>query len=329
MLEPLSDEDIAALRVGDPDRVRTDLPGRPGAWVRWMEMSDVADADPGERAYALDLATGDITFGDAKAGLVPPVGANNIIALTYRVVGSSAANQITAWTALNLVTTVQGVESVVAPFPAAGGADPESDAMAFAQAPAALRDRGRAVTGADVEAITLANAPEFSQARFIQSGRSARLVVVASGPDPRPDNAQRAAVRARLAAVTLPRLAAVGGLSVEPPTLRPLAIAASLTVESFDLGGMVDAAVRTALEQLLDASTGGLEGAGWPLGIAPFEADLMAVLVEIDGLLDVTSLTISDVGSTGTVTTPLAAFTADDLAVLAPDRLVLTLSVPS
>jgi flagellar motor protein MotB len=187
------------------------------------------------------------------------------------------------------------VESVVAPVPAAGGADPETDAMAFVQAPAALRDRGRAITGADLEAIALANAPEFSQARFIQSGGSARLVVVASGPDPRPDNAQRAAVRARLAAVTLPRLAAPGGLSVDPPTLRPLAIAASLTVESFDVGGAVDATLRAALEQLLDASTGGLDGSGWPLGVSPTAADLMAVLVDIDGLLDVTSLTIADV----------------------------------
>jgi hypothetical protein len=329
VLEPLSDEDIAALRVGDPDRVRTDLQGRPGAWVRWTEISDVADADPGERAYQLDPATGDITFGDAKTGLVPPVGANNIIALTYRVVGSSVANQITAWAALTLVTTVQGVESVVAPVPAAGGADPETDAMAFAQAPSALRDRGRAITGDDLEAIALANAPELSQARFIQSGRSARLIVVASGPDPRPDNAQRAAVRARLAAVTLPRLAAVGGLSVNPPSLRPLAIAASLMVESFDVGSTVEAAVRTALDQLLDASTGGLDGSGWPLGVQATAADLMAVLVDIDGLLDVTGLTISDVDATGALTTPPVAFSADELATLAPDRLVLILSVPS
>jgi hypothetical protein len=82
--EPLADEDIAALRIGDPDRVRTDIPGRPRAWVRWTEVPDVADAGPGDRVFSLDPATGDIFFGDAQAGMVPSVGRDCIAALTYR-----------------------------------------------------------------------------------------------------------------------------------------------------------------------------------------------------------------------------------------------------
>jgi hypothetical protein len=326
VLEPLADEDIATLRIGDPDRVKTDIPGRPGAWVRWTEVPDVVDAPPRERAYRLDPATGDIFFGDAQAGMVPPVGRDGIAALTYRRVGTAAANQVAAWPSLNLVTTLPGVEQVVAPRPAAGGADPASHAATLADAPAALRDRGRAITGADLEAIARANTSELAQARFIQSGRAARLVVVATGHDPRPGKALRQALRARLASVTLPRLAARGGLAVDPPVLRPLALTAALTVESLDVGGTVDAAARSALEKLLDPGTGGVDGRGWPLGTMPGEADVMAVLVGIDGLVGVTSLVFSDVGAAGALHTPPRVFAADELAVLAPDRLVLSLT---
>jgi hypothetical protein len=324
--EPLADEDIAAMRIGAPDGVLTDIPGRPGAWVRWTEVPDVVDAGPGERVYRLDPATGDIFFGDAQSGMVPPVGRDGIAARTYRRVGTAAANQVAAWAALNLVTTLPGVEQVVAPRPAAGGADPASDAKTLSGAPAALRDRGRAITGADLEAIALANTSELAQARFIQSGRAARLVVVATGHDPRPGKALRQALRARLASVTLPRLAARGGLAVDPPVLRPLALTAALTVESLDVGGTVDAAARSALEKLLDPATGGVDDGGWPLGRMPGEADVMAVLVGIDSLVGVTSLVFSDVDATGALHTPPRVFGADELAVLAPDRLVLSLT---
>jgi len=233
---------------------------------------------------------------------------------------------VAAWAALNLVTTLPGVEQVVAPRPAAGGADPGSDAATLADAPAALRDRGRAVTGADLEAIALGNTSELAQARYIQSGRAARLVVVATGQDPRPGKALREVLRARLASVTLPRLAAKGGLAVDPPVLRPLALTAALTVESLDVGGTVDAAARSALEQLLDPATGGVEGSGWPLGAMPAEADVMAVLVGIDGLVGVTSLVLSDVDAAGVLHAPPRVLAADELAVLAPDRLVLSLT---
>jgi hypothetical protein len=323
--EPLADEDIAALRIGDPERVRTDIPGRPGSWVRWNEVADVADAGPGERVYRLDHATGDIFFGDAQAGMVPPLGRDCIAALSYRRVGRAAANQVAAWTSLTLVTTLPGVEQVLAPRPAAGGADPASDAATLADAPAALRNRGRAITGSDLEAIALSNTPEFCQARFIQNGRAARLIAVANGRDPIPGKAQRETLRARLAAVTLPRLSAQGGLAVDPPVLRPLAVEAALTVENFGIGGTVDAAARGALEQLLDPASGGVDGRGWPLGAMPGDADMMAVLDGIDGLVGVASLVVSDIGDGGKLQAPPRAFAADELAVLAPDRLVLSL----
>jgi hypothetical protein len=325
VLEPLADEDIAALRIGNPDRVRTDLPGRPGAWVRWDEIGDVADAGIGDRVYALDPATGDIFFGDGRAGLVPPVGRDAIIALSYRQVGDATANAIGAWSSLDLVTTLTGVSGAVAPLPAAGGADPASDAATLADAPDALRDRQRALTGDDLVAITLADTPEFVQARFLDNG-APRLIVVASGPDPRPNRAQRQALQARLATAALPRLSRRGGISIEPPQLRPLAITAELTVTSLDIGGTVEEAARGAIEALLDPATGGLDGAGWPLGILPGEPELMAVLVDTDGLVGVDRIDIADIGATGALESPPRVAQPDELATLAADRLVLKLS---
>jgi hypothetical protein len=172
----------------------------------------------------------------------------------------------------------------------------------------------------------LANTPEFVQARFIQSGRTARLVVVANDPDPRPGKPQREALRARLAGVTLPRLAGGGGLSVDPPVVRSMALSVALTVESLDVGGTIDTAARAALGRLFDPATGGVDGAGWPLGAMPTAADVMAVLVGVDGLVEVTSLTFFDVDDAGAETTPMRGFAADELAVLLPDRVVLPLT---
>ncbi|MBV1800626.1 hypothetical protein [Siccirubricoccus sp. G192] len=209
--EPLGEEEIAELRRDDPGRVLIDVEGQPGAWVRWREVGDPDDAAPRERGYALDHASGEVRFGDGLAGMIPPPGLDAVAAFSYRRGGGAAANAVQAWDALQLVTPVEGVEAVVAPRPAAGGADPAGAERTIAFAPGRIRHRDRAVTAADLEALALAGSPEIAQARCIPQARPPRLVVVLRGADPRPGKEFRDALRRRLVEHAAPGLGAAGG----------------------------------------------------------------------------------------------------------------------
>ena len=57
----------------------------------------------------------------------------------------------TAWSQINLITPLQGVESVVAPEGAAGGSDPQDGEAVVRFAPANLHSRNRALTLRDLE----------------------------------------------------------------------------------------------------------------------------------------------------------------------------------
>src|SRR6185437_14872444 len=124
VLEPLGDEEAEALRAVDPMAVLEALGPWAGRWVRWTR-GDLDAALPGDRVYDLDASTGVITFGDGRHGRVPPVAMNSIVAERYQAGGGAAANLVGAWSQLNLITPVQGIEATVAPEGAAGGADPQ------------------------------------------------------------------------------------------------------------------------------------------------------------------------------------------------------------
>src|SRR5205823_4067424 len=121
------------------------FPARTGCWVLWKQVIDPADEDRSARVYALDDATGVITFGDGLRGMIPPIGTNVIVAEEYRQGGGEAANTVTAWAQINLVTPLSGVAAVVAPDGAAGGSDPQNPAATVRFAPANLRLRDRAL----------------------------------------------------------------------------------------------------------------------------------------------------------------------------------------
>ena len=136
-----------------------------------------------------------ITFGDSRHGMIPPIGTDVILAESYKHGGGAAANGIAAWTTLNLVTPLAGVNEVVVPEGAAGGSDPQDVATTVRFAPANLRLRNRALTLADFEMLTLQFSrdivpgtakvtPADVQAaarQFLRDGAAFRLVVRPEG----------------------------------------------------------------------------------------------------------------------------------------------------
>src|SRR5262245_21657765 len=179
VLERLGDEDVEKLRSAGVDVTKTlpNIPDRPGYWVLWTEVVDPADQAPGERVYALDDATGIITFGDGQHGMIPPIGTNVILAESYQRGGGEAANRIAAWAKINLVTPLAGVSAVANPDGAAGGSDPQDAETTLRFAPANLRLRDRALTLPDFEMLALQFSRDVAQARALPARGGMRLIV--------------------------------------------------------------------------------------------------------------------------------------------------------
>jgi predicted phage baseplate assembly protein len=99
-----------------------------------------------------------VIFGDGTFGRRPPAGVNNIRA-TYRIGGGKAgnvpANTITVARTEIKLGTLNVLDSVTNPLPAAGGADHEDIDHAKRVGPLAFRSGQRAVTLNDYEALAL------------------------------------------------------------------------------------------------------------------------------------------------------------------------------
>lgn len=281
--ELLGDEDIAALRADDPTAVVDQIGPWPGPWVRWTRAASIA-AGPMDRVYELDAATGEVSFGTGVHGRIPPVGRDNIAAERYQAGGGAAANSVGAWSHLNLITPVQGVEATIAPEGAAGGADPQDAAAVLRFSPAHLAMRERAVTLRDFEHLAMESSPRVAQARAFTSGRGVLVVAIMTGRDPLPSNSDRREMRSTLLAAASPALAASGALTVEAPVPVAVAITLDATVADLAVGARVAAVVIDSLQALLDPATGGLDGLGWRLGDMLTETDVAARLRDVRDL---------------------------------------------
>lgn len=313
--ESLADADLAALMLGNPDKVLIDPGTLSGDWVLWQQVPDLGVCQPTDRVYTLDETAGLITFGDGIHGMVPPVGQSNIIAFEYRSGGGSAANDFQPWGSLSLVSPVAGVSTVLAPEAAAGGSDATPIGSLLTAAPAMIAQRGRAITPRDLEQLALQSSPAIAQARCWQSGGGLQLVTLVTGDDVVPSLAQLRALNAYFAARTTPALTAA--LTVTAPTLVLTRITVSGNIASFDAAAQVSSDVESALEELFDPEIGGVDGTGWPLGRAPMDDDVVAVLDAIANLTAIVSVTLEQIDAQGNASPMPASFDPDEFPVLA------------
>ena len=332
--EPLGDEEVAALRAPDASAVLTEVDGLPGQWVLWSAVDDVADAAVGARVYALDEASGDVTFGDGLSGMIPPIGRDNIVAFTYRRTEPLKALTpdtpppqiaIAVRDKLGLITPLEGVEAAIAALASDAGVPADDAARVLRFAPARLRHRERALSGVDLEALALQAMPAIAQARCLRAATGAgalRLVVVMRGLEIAPVRAVQRELKRLLLAAMPPGFGAAGsGLALEivAPRPRRLRVRAELSVATLELAGGVAERAQQALRQRLDPASGGDDRLGWPLGAAPDEGEIAATLIDTPALDGIEHLTLIELVATGAEAPWPAALNADELAVLAED----------
>jgi glutathione S-transferase len=305
--EPLGEEERDALNLERADQVLSAVENLPGDWVLWQRVIDPADAEPTARVYALDDATGEIRFGDGRHGRIPPVGRDSIVAFKYRRTEpgppENAAvvpgNTITARTALNLVSPIEGVEAVFAADQGAGGAPPEGVDRVLQFGVASLRHRRRALTVRDIEDLVLESSPDIAQARCFARNGFIQLVAVMRGANPMPSAAQLRELQRLLVAEAPPALSARQALRIGGPTLRRLRVDLRLRVASLDIAGAVGRDARQRISALFDTATGGAAGEGWALGENPSEADIAVALTNAPRLEGIATVALREITADG------------------------------
>lgn len=274
-----------------------------GTSSRWQEVESLAAYGADDRVFTVDHESGEVTFGDGVNGAAVPPGFRNVRAVRYRV-GGGSAGAVRAGAVNGVVTALPFVTGVNNPFPAAGGADAESDADVMRRGAGQLRARGRAVAPADYGLLAV-QAPGASVARAqgvaglhpefagVPIPGVVGVLVVPPGDDTGEPPVPTAAT---LRAVTefLTREVAPAGVTVvaAPASYRRVAVEAWVTLDPDQDRATVLTRAGDAIRGYLDPLTGGENGAGWPFGGVVRHTALVRRLLAADGVLAVSRLSL-------------------------------------
>jgi hypothetical protein len=286
--------------------------------VPWKETLDLFAAGPDDRVYQVIPATGEILFGDGVHGKIPPPddgsdATGNVKAVEYQYGGGLGGNVGAG--KLTRVLASPGPPSYDATnfLPARGGDDEEPVSLGVARAPAVIRSRYRAVSGADFEALAR-ETPETHIARAhalpntrpgVRPGRSPGSVTLILVPNalyqdtiggpipllPETADAVRRYLDQRRLVTSEVFTAAARFRAVTVDVTLQLAPGASLTATK---AGALD-----ALNRYFHALVGGDDGLGWPFGGAIYFSRVFQQLLAVGGVLRVEQLAIALDGAPG------------------------------
>ncbi len=244
--------------------------------TRWQEVPDLVDHGPDDAVFELDPGSGELTFGDGQHGRALPVGYRNVHAVRYQA-QSLSPGPIDAETITTILTSVEFVQKVSNPQPAAGGGPGETTAQAVARGPLEIRTRGRAVTVSDYALQALrADGADVARA-FAVSGLHPNFPglpipgvvgVFVVPPDRGQGRLIPTAETLRGVAEYLAARAAPAGVEVvaAAPRYQDVRIEAGLVFEATADTGATVRAVLQMLDAYLHPLTGGESGDGWPFG---------------------------------------------------------------
>jgi predicted phage baseplate assembly protein len=278
------------------DSIKTDEDGN-GTWVRWHEVENFFDSAASSRHYMCDPIKGEISFGDGRKGWVPPTGRDSV-KIEYRLGGGVAGN-VGASTLTVLKQSIAFVQGVTNPFPAQGGADPETIDEAKRRGTYAIKNRDRAITAEDYESLALAASRRVARAKCVQaSDGSISLLLVPKAE--REDGESRAVPSRdlidRVASYIDKRRLITARVNVGKPKLVPVSLELTISLKAGATADRVKADVKEKVKRLVNPLHGGPKGDGWPFGRAVGKADLYPVVEGVDGVDRITDLVIIDEG---------------------------------
>jgi predicted phage baseplate assembly protein len=291
--------------------------------VRWHEVRALYGRGPRERVYVVRAGEDgktSIEFGDGTTGARLPTGAQNLRA-DYRV-GTGLAGQVDRGRLTTPMGVPLGVKAVTNPFPATGGADPESIDRARRNAPLTVKTFERIVSLQDVEDFALAFAGiGKAQATRLWDGETDVVHVTVAADDgttPEPDSPTLANLRTACRDAGDPHLR----MQIDGYVAAPFAVEATVVVDADHEAATVLDAVRAAL-----ADTFSFERRAFAQSVA--ESDVVATMQRVEGVVGVELEWLHLVGEYTLLPAERARFFAGSiipaqLLTLAADQITVT-----
>lgn len=291
----LSATEQDAIERTRPDDVRRSSTAGDGeCWVRWEEVSDFLDSGESARHYRLDRTTGTITFGDGRAGAIPPIGDRNVEA-RYKTGGGSEGN-VPAESIVDLRSSISLVDAVTNLKQSDGGTDAESLDDAVSRAPRRLKNRGRAVSAADFEQIaaeasrelaTVKCEPQMNEAGERATGWVTLLVIPGERRD-RPTPSLELRQRVREAVGERAPAALVGHdrerIVVRGPEYAEVSVETTVDTRGVESITNLKNTIEGTLGEFFHPLTGNSGGDGWAFGTAPRLSRVRTLVEATDGV---------------------------------------------
>jgi len=265
--------------------------------VRWTAVHDLFESTGKDRHYIIDRTSGEISFGDGKHGMVPPIGANNIGA-TYSIGGGRSGN-LDALAISKLQSSIAFADKVFNPVSSEGGSETEDIASLLNRAPVILKHRNRAMAAEDYEWLAKEASRNVSRVKVLPNFSSegkfstgcVTVVIVPENSDPQP--VPSAELKRQVTEYLTDRCPAVVNLKVMAPSYVKIDVGAELVTAVIDAMPIVEKEAKRKISEFLHPLTGSAEGKGWGFGFAPCISDIYSILEKIEDVDHVNNVTIS------------------------------------
>jgi hypothetical protein len=307
--EVISDEERQLLIATYGPDVISETKDETGAvtetWVLWKETADFFYSGEKSRNYTIDRATGQIGFGNGVNGMIPPAGEDNIKAFSYQTGGGMQGN-VRAFEVKSLRSAVSGIDKVMNPIAADGGADTSTVDEMLEIGPASISHRHRAVTIEDFEWLARMASRKVVRVRCLPNrnneGQSETgwvtviIVPESTAQKPYPSLLLKKEVEEYLSEHSLSTIASPGHIHVDGPTYIEMGVSADLFVTTIDAATSAVREAKQRLAAFFHPLTGGPGGEGWEFGRGVAVSDVYALLEGIENVDHVEHLTFSGTG---------------------------------
>lgn len=260
-------------------------------WVRWHEVDSFYNSGATSRHYTLDPITGEIKFGDGIRGMIPPMGADNIVAEEYRTGGGIIGN-VGASSLVVLRQSIAFIESCYNPYAATGGADKETIDEAKLRGPQVIKNRYRAVTAEDFEWLALRASGSVARAKCMPSPRRAgevTVLIIPKAGEAASDLTQKPLptpeLLRRVKDFLDERRLITTRLNVNKPRFVEVSVTVDVVMKPLGpKGDSLKREIENAIRKYVNPLQGGADGKGWPFGRTLHKSDLLKVIESVNGV---------------------------------------------
>ncbi len=271
-------------------------------WKLWEEVKTFSLSGTDSRHYMMNHATGSITLGNGKNGMVPPAGIDNV-KCDYKQGGGSSGN-VQENTITTLWDSLSGIDAVTNPIPADGGFNQEEEDEAKVRGAHTLKSWDRGVTCEDIEWMVHEAAPQIAVVKCLPTldrdlnfvPGKATVIVVPEYEAPKPVPSQE--LLNEIEEYLSERMPAILNTSDEPcievvgPEYIRIGVEASVKYTKPEKTKIIEGNIIDNLKQFLSPIHGGQEFTGWELGHNLYVSEVCSVIKNTSGVDYISDISI-------------------------------------